>query len=474
MSTADLGNLVSRLESIACRLEKVSGGSGGGGADDDTPVWLDDYTTVYNQQWTKFVDDTIKLGGDMEKQGQLLKEAFAAHTSILNVAARFNRPNGTDLGEVLKPLSKGISAVQDFREKNRGSKQFNFLSCLSEAIPFLGWVAVAPKPAAYVVQMEESAQFYTNKVLKEFRQSEPAKADWSNSLIKLLKGFQQYVKDNHGTGLQWNKDKPAATASSASSAGAPPPPPAGGAPPPPPPAGIPPPPPPGSAPASKPDKPDTSALFAQLNKGGGVTSGLKKVTADMQTHKNPALKASSTVPAAKSKPAPAPKSFGAPSSAVKKPPVFELQSKKWLIEHQDGNQNLVIDGISEQTIYMYKCTNSVLQVKGKVNSITLDSCKKCGVVFEDLISTCEFINCQSVKAQANGTVPTLSIDKTDGVQVYVNDKSKTAQIVTAKSSEMNICVQSPDGDLKETPIPEQFVTEWDGNTFKTKVMSLNM
>ena len=30
-----------------------------------------------------------------------------------------------------------------------------------------------------------------------------------------------------------------------------------------------------------------NALFAELNKGEGVTSGLKKVTDDMKTHKNP-------------------------------------------------------------------------------------------------------------------------------------------------------------------------------------------
>lgn len=29
----------------------------------------------------------------------------------------------------------------------------------------------------------------------------------------------------------------------------------------------------------------------------------------------------------------------------------------------------------------------------------LDSCKKCGIVFEDIISACEFVNCESVKAQ---------------------------------------------------------------------------
>lgn len=36
-------------------------------------------------------------------------------------------------------------------------------------------------------------------------------------------------------------------------------------------------------------------LFAQLNLGADVTKGLKKVTADMQTHKNPSLRASDVV-----------------------------------------------------------------------------------------------------------------------------------------------------------------------------------
>ena len=91
------------------------------------------------------------------------------------------------------------------------------------------------------------------------------------ALISLRSAFQQYIKDNHGTGLTWNKEKPAATATTkagSSGAPAPPPPPPGGAPPPPPPppAGAPPPPPPGGKPAVA-AKPDTSELFAAINKG---------------------------------------------------------------------------------------------------------------------------------------------------------------------------------------------------------------
>ena len=51
----------------------------------------------------------------------------------------------------------------------------------------------------------------------------------------------------------------------------------------------------------------------------------------MQTHKNPSLRGSSTVPAKKSAPATpkaAPK-YG--SAAVKKEPVLNLDGKKWMV-----------------------------------------------------------------------------------------------------------------------------------------------
>ena len=59
----------------------------------------------------------------------------------------------------------------------------------------------------------------------------------------------------------------------------------------------------------------------------------------------------------------------------------------------------------------------MVQVQGKVNTITLDECSKTGLVFQDLLASCEVVNCSSVQVQATGTVHTLAIDKSDGVQV---------------------------------------------------------
>lgn len=50
-------------------------------------------------------------------------------------------------------------------------------------------------------------------------------------------------------------------------------------------------------------------------------------------------------------------------------------------------------------VYMYGCQDSTLTVKGKVNSVFLDSCRKTSVLVDSLVSSIEFVNCQSVQMQ---------------------------------------------------------------------------
>lgn len=116
----------------------------------------------------------------------------------------------------------------------------------------------------------------------------------------------------------------------------------------------------------------------------------------MQTHKNTTLRQG---PAPFKAPA---QSVGgaAVAGAVDKPPSFVRDGKKWLIEYQKGNQSLLVENAEmNNVVYMFKCTESTVQVKGKINSIVLDSCKKTSVVFDSVVSSVEFINCQSMQMQ---------------------------------------------------------------------------
>ncbi|XP_076685774.1 adenylyl cyclase-associated protein 1 isoform X3 [Andrena cerasifolii] len=382
-----------------------------------------------------------KIGGDVATHSKLVEKAFQIQLQFIRTAA--SRPVPASQSEqvtLLAPTSTQIQQIQEFREKNRGSQFFNHLSAISESIPALGWVAVSPTPAPYVKEMNDAGQFYTNRVLKEWKEKNKVHAEWAKAWVQTLSDLQQYVRQHHTTGLVWAKTGSAA-----------------------PPAGIPPPPPPcmpigDVAPASIND--ERSALFAEINQGEAITKNLKKVTSDMQTHKNPSLR---TGPA----PFKAPvvenaipmKTIPPANAPIDKQPVFTRDGKKWLVEYHKSNKDLLIDNVEmNNVIYMFRCQDSTLVIKGKVNSVVMDSCRKSSVVFDSLVSSIEFVNCQSVQMQVLGKVPTISIDKTDGCQMYLSSQSLDVEFISSKSSEMNVMVPQPSGDYAEYPIPEQFKT----------------
>lgn len=71
-----------------------------------------------------------------------------------------------------------------------------------------------------------------------------------------------------------------------------------------------------------------------------------------------------------------------------------------LQEYQKGRKDLVIDQVEmNNVVYMFKCEDCVISVKGKLNSVVLDSCRKTALVFDSVVSSIEFVNCQSVQMQ---------------------------------------------------------------------------
>ncbi|KAI8438642.1 hypothetical protein MSG28_011068 [Choristoneura fumiferana] len=395
---AELEALIERLERVTSRLERLPAlrartpsppRSPLTPAPNDEPqVVLTDNMSVNGFQdlvqgpLRTYLELSRQIGGDVATHAELVGAAFQAQMRYIQLAGSRSKPSQSEEAQLLAPTSEQISAIQQFREKNRASKLFNHLSAISESIPALGWVAVAPTPAPYVKEMNDAGQFYTNRVLKEWKEKDQKHVEWCRAWVQLLSELQAYVKQYHTTGLVW----------SGKGAGAPPPPPPGGMPPPPP---------------VLPDVDfanlaidDRSALFAEINKGENITSSLRKVTSDMQTHKNPQLR-QGPAPFKPAHAAAPGKSLPAPGAgAVDKPPVFARDGKKWLIEYQKGNPNLVVENAEmNNVVYMFRCRDSSLTVRGKVNGVVLDSCTKCAVVFDNLVSSVEFVNCQSVQMQ---------------------------------------------------------------------------
>uniref|UniRef100_A0A8C7PL46 Cyclase associated actin cytoskeleton regulatory protein 2 n=1 Tax=Oncorhynchus mykiss TaxID=8022 RepID=A0A8C7PL46_ONCMY len=367
-----------------------------------------------------------------------------------------------ELADLLKPISEKIQEIQNFRERNRGSSQFNHLSAVSESIPALGWVAVSQKPVPYVKEMNDAAIFYTNRVLKDYKDSDKRHVEWVRSYLSIWTELQAFIKQHHTTGLVWSKTGPIAPPSLFT--------PAPGCPCPPPP-----PPPPGPPPVftGEPPQADSttaqhSALFAQLNQGEAITKALKHISKDQMTHKNPSLRTQGGEHHASPPKSRNPGGSSNRAPPQKRPPLLELEGKKWRVEYFDQAHDLVIEEPElRQVAYVFGCSNSTLQIKGKINSIIVDNCKKLGLVFDNVVGIVEVINSKDIKLQVMGRVPTMSINKTEGCQVYLSKDALDCEIISAKSSEMNILVPQDD-DYREFPVPEQFKTVWDGSKLVTE------
>ena len=274
--------------------------------------------------------------------------------------------------------------------------------------------------------------------------------------------------------------------------GAPPPPP----PPPPPPASDPPPPPASGSGGG------VAAVFAELNRGADVTKGLRKVEKSEMTHKNPALRASSTVPSNTSpslgkKPT---KPVKPQSLSTKKPAKFALEGKKWIIVRTALSSasrvrfNGTILGVPReraspydrkwrdqpyrQFIWLqeyYRCDKGqgqrcnsrfVNRLPNRYHDWRLIknvavNCKKTSVLVDSVISSVSVTASPSFTIQITGSAPTIQLDSTDSGQIYLSKDCLGVEIFTAKCSAINVSLPvegEEEGVFEEKPIPEMFRT----------------
>ncbi|KAH0538807.1 hypothetical protein FGG08_004639 [Glutinoglossum americanum] len=442
------------------------------------PRAIEDFGGLINGDVQKYVSLSEGLGGLVAEQAQAVSRAFSAQRKFLVITTKAKKPDiaSPTYMEILTDLQKQMGTVNDIREANRGSPLFNHLSTVSEGITALAWVTYEPKPANYLIEILESAQFYGNRVLKEYKEKDQKHVDWVQSFYQIFRSLTDYVKHHYNNGVTWNnkdgvdaKEALKQVESSRSSVVTPAPA-SGGAPPPPPP----PPPlpnfqetPPATAKSSE---GAMDAVFEQLSKGEAVTAGLKKVDKSQMTHKNPSLRATAPVPSrsestgsvsssrAKS-PAPPGKKPKPESMRTKKPSKKELSGNKWFIEnHENASEPISIDVDMSHSILISKCSNTTLRINGKATAISIDNSPRLSLIIDSLISVVDIVKSPNFAIQVLGTLPTILLDQVDGATIYLSKESLTTEVFTSKCTSVNINVPPEDdsGDYRECPVPEQF------------------
>lgn len=89
------------------------------------------------------------------------------------------------------------------------------------------------------------------------------------------------------------------------------------------------------------------------------------------------------------------------------------------------------------------------------------SSPKTSILLESTVSSIEITNSPSFTVQVLGTVPTILVDSTDGGQIYLSKDSMNVEIITSKTSGLNISLPlegGEEGEFVEKAVPEQMKT----------------
>lgn len=401
----------------------------------------------------------------------MINGTFLELKRVISIASLSKKPNDQDFLKIVKPLFDNVKKLTDLKNAKRQSADFNHLASSAEGIQMVQFIS-SPTPTSYVAEMQDAAMFYLNKILSTFKNAgEKGKPhlDFVANFKALGASMQAYAKEFHTTGLSWNPKggdaktcNPTGSQPQASGSG-----------------DLPPPPPPvdheklrkmqeAAVKSSSSKTVDTGALFSQINSiNAEGDKGLRKVSKEERNLYSKAVEkgeagSSAATQVVKKEP---------PKTAKKKRitgnPILQCADNKWSVENQDGNQAIVINiEQPKQVVYVAKCDNCLIQIKGKFNTITLDDCVKTSVSFDAVVGSCDVVNCKSVKIEVMGSVPTVLIDKTDGAHVFLSKTSLATCIISSKSSEMNVSVAIGNDDYKEMAIPEQFTSTYDVKTGK--------
>lgn len=371
-------------------------------------------------------------------------------------------PSQTDLQKtpILQEMQSKMKSFGDLVNRNEWEKHGK--TC-SEGIGCLNWVLIRPCPLDFIENFIGGSDYWANGIRKEFKGVDDKQIAFCDTFKALITGLMAYVKEYHRTGVTWNpkgtvcSDYPA-TAGSAQDTAAPT---AQGSATPA--AGSATPTAEGFATPAESSAPTTSSapsagidLFAAINKGGSITSGLKTVTKDMQTWR--AEYAGEDAPKVTQAPREAPKKK---EIVLAHPPrkEFNEATQRWNIDYQTAKEGLVDINITDkkQTVYILGCVGASISIKGKCKSIILDSCKQVSLSFDVAMASVEVVNSSRVKIFCRDNVNAVAIDKTDGIVVTLPTTSMHTEVVASKSSEMNLAWTDESGEMVERPIPEQFV-----------------
>eukprot|EP00475_Leptophrys_vorax_P021376 TRINITY_DN29099_c0_g1_i1.p1 TRINITY_DN29099_c0_g1~~TRINITY_DN29099_c0_g1_i1.p1 ORF type:complete len:372 (+),score=101.15 TRINITY_DN29099_c0_g1_i1:665-1780(+) len=147
----------------------------------------------------------------------------------------------------------------------------------------------------------------------------------------------------------------------------------------------------------------------------------------------------------------------------------------WTFENYERGRNIsppTEDLVMKHGVLILNSKTSEFKVGAKIKHVTLEHCTKCKIYVTDLVSSLNVMNSSHIELFVNGAVPTISIERSQSVQIWLTKEAIAANpdILTWNNDQVNLmCPKTENGNnFSEVPIPQQFVSKLQGTygTFK--------
>jgi len=417
MEAKQLQEVVARLEAVAAKLEKCGvAAPAAASAEEETEDYpeVNAFDEAFNAPLKKMEDAAKAIGQEVVDMSKLVLDMFAAARKLVLVGCRCSKPdNNAQFAVITQKSQEGIAWL----DKNFSKiKNVNILKAVNEAMTLLTWPTIGASAENFTVEMTGSVQCYTNKIVREYKGKDENQVAWTQGLVAACKALPTYINDFEKGGIKFNARGPKATPEMFQLGGAK----AAAAPAP-----------KAEEPKKEEPKPAAKPANAKAALLGGKLAGL------------------------------------GPKVQPKTPGVKRMGDLQVQVEYYtEGAPNLADAKLkNEDIVNIFACKNTEITIPSKVKAISVLNVERCIISPNDIIGTLELNGVKKTKIYLEGAVKTITCDKCDSLEIYLNPQSANVQLISSLSTGINLEYPDPndEGGYIEHAVPEQIKVQFNAD-----------
>jgi adenylyl cyclase-associated protein len=348
-----------------------------------------------------------KIGQEVVDMSKLVTDLFAATRRLILVGCRCSKPDNNAQFAVISRLSQeGIK----YLDKNFSKiKNVNILKAVNEAMTLLTWPTIGSSAENFVVEMTGSVQCYTNKIIMQYRGKDENQVGWTHGLVGACQAIPTYINDYQKGGIKFNARGPKAT----------------------------------------------PEMF-ELKQGAAPA---KKEEPKKEEPKKEAPKTAAKAAALGAKLAGVGPKVPPKTAAVRRMGDLQVQVE-YFTEGEPSFEEAKLK--NEDIVNIFACKNTNITIPTKVKAVSILNTERCVISPNDIIGTLELNGVKKSKIYLEGAVKTITCDKCDGLEIYLNKESLDLQLITSLSTGINLEYPDPndEGGFIEHAVPEQIKVQF--------------